>query len=333
MKEDGYLHERVQEPTPGEVQYRAREYLEDESNDRERVQGLSDNQQGVAGAEHRTQTDNGTDRRNGKGRSGRKTYSGLNRAEQVRLAEIIRNHVSNGKNFLEAREIIALYLGKKARDMNYLDWQKAYSILAEELYNAVYNEDIVVVEKKFSYLSSDISALIEELKPDAYDFTQYQPRIESLSDREVLQLAEKELKKQELNMSDAERDALRITNERLAKLHELEAERKEAGILYRQQQFGKGSEHNKAPAYLTPGAGAHIISITGALRQAVSSLSKGYVAKPHKTVTLPSGGFCFSQSTVTSAFAELRLSLVAQLHPLSGGVANRLPLCSAGDSI
>lgn len=115
MKEDGYLHERVQEPTPEEVQYQVREYLEDESNDRKRVQGLSDNQQRVAGAEHRTQTDNGTDRRNGKGRSGRKTYSGLKRAEQVRLAEIIRNHVSNGKNFLEAREIIALYLGKKAR--------------------------------------------------------------------------------------------------------------------------------------------------------------------------------------------------------------------------
>ena len=57
MKEDGYLHERVQEPTPEEVQCQAREYLEDESNDRKRVQGLSDNQQRVAGTEHRAQTE------------------------------------------------------------------------------------------------------------------------------------------------------------------------------------------------------------------------------------------------------------------------------------
>lgn len=273
MKEDGYLHERVQEPTPEEVQYQAREYLEDESNDRTRVQGVPAEKQSENRENIRQRTDSGTNRTDSADRSRGKAFAELSNSEQKRIAQAVRNHVSLGNNYLEARAVVAQFLDKDARDMTFADWEKAYSILAKELYEALQNSTVIEVENEFKYLSNNVSALIEELKPDAYDFTQYQPRIESLSDREVLQLASEELKKQELNMSEAERDALRISGERLKKLHALEAERKEAGTLYKQQQFGRGREHNKAPVYLTPGAGAHIISMTRALRQAVSSLS------------------------------------------------------------
>lgn len=65
---------------------------------------------------------------------------------------------------------------------------------------------------------------------------QHQQRTNTLSNREVLELAASEL--QDADLSAAEKDALNIFTGRLAKLGALQEERKQQGELYREQQFG-----------------------------------------------------------------------------------------------
>ena len=65
---------------------------------------------------------------------------------------------------------------------------------------------------------------------------QYQQRTNTLTNREVLALAASEL--QTADLSEAERDALGIFQQRLSKLETLQEERAELGRLYKDQQFG-----------------------------------------------------------------------------------------------
>ena len=64
---------------------------------------------------------------------------------------------------------------------------------------------------------------------------QYQQRTNTLTDREILQLAADNL--EATDMSEAERDALQIFKDRLTKLENLQDERVEQGRLYKEQQF------------------------------------------------------------------------------------------------
>lgn len=75
---------------------------------------------------------------------------------------------------------------------------------------------------------------------------QYQQRTNTLTDREVLQYAASELSMDKL--TDGERDALKIFNERLSKLEELQEKRAEQGRLYREQQFGAKVDREAAKA-------------------------------------------------------------------------------------
>lgn len=75
---------------------------------------------------------------------------------------------------------------------------------------------------------------------------QYQQRTNTLSDREVLAIAASEIPVDSLN--DGEKDALRIFKTRLDKLEALQIQREEAGRLYKEQQFGKGTVDRAAAA-------------------------------------------------------------------------------------
>ena len=65
---------------------------------------------------------------------------------------------------------------------------------------------------------------------------QHQQRTDTLTDREVLEMASNEVKVSDLN--EAEQNALGIFQERLAKLRKLQDERAEQGRIYKEQQFG-----------------------------------------------------------------------------------------------
>ena len=73
---------------------------------------------------------------------------------------------------------------------------------------------------------------------------QNQQRIATLTDREVLELAAKDIKVSDL--SEAEANALGIFEERLGKLKKLQEERAEKGRLYKDQQFGAKVDRNAA---------------------------------------------------------------------------------------
>ena len=65
---------------------------------------------------------------------------------------------------------------------------------------------------------------------------QFQQRTDTLTDREVLTMAASQVKTSDL--TDAEKSALDIFQQRLAKLEDLQAKRIEQGRMYKEQQFG-----------------------------------------------------------------------------------------------
>ena len=77
---------------------------------------------------------------------------------------------------------------------------------------------------------------------------QNQQRTSTLTDREALQYAASEIHMEDL--TDGEKDALRIFNERLSKLEALQESRAEYGRIYKEQQFGTNVDRNAASATL-----------------------------------------------------------------------------------
>ena len=73
---------------------------------------------------------------------------------------------------------------------------------------------------------------------------QFQQRTHALTDREVLALAASQVKVSDLN--DAEKNALDIFQQRLAKLEALQEERAQQGRLYKEQQFGAKVDRDEA---------------------------------------------------------------------------------------
>lgn len=77
---------------------------------------------------------------------------------------------------------------------------------------------------------------------------QEQQRTDTLTDRDVLALAAREIRVD--NLSAGEQDALRIFRERLSRLEQLEEDRAEQGRLYKEQQFGAKPDRAAAEATL-----------------------------------------------------------------------------------
>lgn len=73
---------------------------------------------------------------------------------------------------------------------------------------------------------------------------QYQDRTSPMTDREVLSIASNMVEAQEL--TEGERDALRIFQNRLGKLEDLQNRRTEEGKLYKEQQFGQNVDRSAA---------------------------------------------------------------------------------------
>ena len=74
----------------------------------------------------------------------------------------------------------------------------------------------------------------------------YQERSEVLTDRDILEMAAENAQLQAADMTEGERFALDTFQKRLAKLRELQQDRKELGTLYRQQQFGPNVDRKAA---------------------------------------------------------------------------------------
>ena len=312
MKEDGYLHDRVQEPTPEEVQYQARDYL---SNEAERFRadidawdkdGRLDGETFILGSTGNVLQGLGAIESDVYMLSDKvntifKDHPEMTVKEIKNLPEILENPVLvlASQNAWKAKENTRLVVFGMVKAQNKLpvmtvfdlrpienkiylsDMQKVSSAYTKDktptaTIDLIRSSDVLYADKEkttallhsvgFQHAYSversgymgNISYVGKTVNVSGVKFSdifteeadQYQFRVKSLTDREVLQLASKELKEQDLNMSEAERDALRIISDRLTKLQELETERREAGQLYRQQQFGPGVDREAAKATL-----------------------------------------------------------------------------------
>ena len=112
-----------------------------------------------------------------------------------------------------------------------------------------YNEVMEILNpKEEQSLDSVAEDTVQEQSREYLEDEQYQQRTDTLTDREVLELASNEIKVSDLNQ--AERDALTIFQDRLSKLKDLQEERAEQGRLYKEQQFGTKVDRAAATATL-----------------------------------------------------------------------------------
>ena len=92
--------------------------------------------------------------------------------------------------------------------------------------------------------------LVMDENGDLVTFEQYQPRTQSLTDREILEIAADDLGLDDL--TEGERDALQIFRDRLTRLNDLQEQRADLGTQYREQQFGaNGQKVDRAEAEKT----------------------------------------------------------------------------------
>lgn len=135
----------------------------------------------------------------------------------------------------------------KNSDVLYADKDKAASLLHTVGFHNAYRIEQSGYVGNISYEDDQVKISGKKFSDVFTDETeQSQQRTNTLTDREVLQYAASELSMDKL--TDGERDALKIFNERLSKLEELQEKRAEQGRLYREQQFGAKVDREAAKA-------------------------------------------------------------------------------------
>ena len=108
---------------------------------------------------------------------------------------------------------------------------------------ARFNEVMELLAPKEEQLGKTDDDTVQEQSRDYLD-EQYQQRTDTLTDREVLEMAANEVKVSDL--TQAEQDALTIFQDRLSNLKDLQDKRAEQGRLYKEQQFGEKVDRAKA---------------------------------------------------------------------------------------
>ena len=135
----------------------------------------------------------------------------------------------------------------KNSDVLYADKDKAASLLHTVGFHNAYRIEQSGYVGNISYEDDQVKISGKKFSDVFTDETeQNQQRTNTLTDREVLQYAASELSMDKL--TDGERDALKIFNERLSKLEELQEKRAEQGRLYKEQQFGAKVDREAAKA-------------------------------------------------------------------------------------
>jgi hypothetical protein len=107
-----------------------------------------------------------------------------------------------------------------------------------------YKEVMDILNPKEEQSAAVLDDEKEQAQSREYLREQNQQRTATLSDREVLELAAKDIRVSDL--SEAEQNALGIFEQRLDKLKKLQEDRAEQGRLYKDQQFGAKVDRNAA---------------------------------------------------------------------------------------
>lgn len=167
---------------------------------------------------------------------------------------------TNEYGITNAKELVAELANRefveKLKRTHLSTWDKLLETICElfgikktfSAYDKLMNALDVLLESTDNQLRESYYEYIEETQENHNNYSDYtiqnQQRTDTLTDREVLELAANEVKVSDL--SQAEKDALTIFQDRLSKLKDLQEERAEQGRLYKEQQFGEKVDRAKA---------------------------------------------------------------------------------------
>ena len=226
-----------------DVQYQSRDYLnEGESYDNRGIQTGTDRASGRTEQAQEDTFDGQRDREDHRRTRKTEAWGDLPAKRRLGIVNAVNSLISSSSNYSEIRMYLASSIEKPVADMNLYDKQAAIEKLAQDLYGSItnLNNSRPFVEQRWSFLGN-VRPIIEAIYGEN---VQFQQRTDTLTDREVLALAASEVRVDDL--TEAEKSALDIFQQRLSKLEALQTERAEQGRIYKEQQFGAKVDRSAA---------------------------------------------------------------------------------------
>lgn len=252
LKDDGFLHIQEQTEKPGIIQYQDRKQTEEgdhygEDNEGRRAGSRKTDSPGLARGED-----------SGFGGQSLGSVSAGNQWERIGAEQ--RSQIINQLDLYtydnpESEFYLRLF---EDGDLSDLDvHMNAISNMAQQFYEAMQGNRILLEnDPRFRWLGDSLGLFIQDVENIlSSSFTpvtdeEFQARTHTFSDREILEIAADDLRLDEL--TEGERDALRIFRDRLARFNDLQDQRSELRKLYMEQQFGaNGAKVDRAEAEKT----------------------------------------------------------------------------------
>lgn len=253
LKDDGFLHEQEETEKPGMIQYQNRKQTEEGDNYGEDNEGRWDggreaDSSGLARGED-----------SGSGGQSLGSVSAENQWESV--GDDQRRQIINQLDLYtydnpESEFFLRLF---EDGDLSNLDiHMSAISKMAQQFYEAMHGNRVLLEnDPRFRWLGDSLGLFVQDVENivsgnfSPFDFDEeFQARQVTFSDRDILEIAAKEIRLDDL--TEGERDSLRIFRDRLTRLNDLQERRKDLGTQYREQQFGaNGQKVDRAEAEKT----------------------------------------------------------------------------------
>ena len=164
--------------------------------------------------------------------------------------QVMDKAIKNGVRFQLTNDRVQIYRSRVSGEWRLEVYQPYNAWYLTRRYPGIIQERISYRDRYFIPVGEKGIPVLEKLLSDnpvrstVENEEQYQPRTQRLSDREVLFRAAEEVESS--NFTQAQRDALRIFQDRLHKLYALQEKRMEMGRIYKEQQFGSNVDRQEA---------------------------------------------------------------------------------------
>ena len=252
LKDDGFLHVQERTEKPGMIQYQDRKQMEKgdhygEGNEGRRAGSRQTDSPGLARGE-----DSGFGGQSLGSVSAGNQWEGIGAEQRSQIINQLDLYTYDNP---ESEFYLRLF---EDGDLSDLDvHMNAISNMAEQFYEAIQGNRILLEnDPRFRWLGDSLSLFVQDVENIlSGNFTpvtdeEFQARTHTFSDREILEIAADDLRLDEL--TEGERDALRIFRDRLARFSDLQDQRSELRKLYMEQQFGaNGAKVDRAEAEKT----------------------------------------------------------------------------------
>lgn len=164
--------------------------------------------------------------------------------------QVMDKAIQNGVHFQLTNDRVQIYRSRVSGEWRLEVFQPYNSWYLTRRYPGIIQERISYRDRFFIPVGENGIAILDKLLQDnpvrstMEDAEEFRRRTNTLTDRDVLAIAANDLST--ADMTEAERDALQIFQNRLAKLEDLQDQRAELGRQYREQQFGANVDRTAA---------------------------------------------------------------------------------------